>query len=569
MDSSHLHDIKPMDGKGAKRGSIMARFRNTNILLFVVAVLIMSAMMALLFLDVHETMSQNNAKQYAVSAAEALSAHINKEISLLSKAAKSAAVVNWMNDEENNTLKMLAYAEMSGIVGELYSYNLYVGLAGSLHEYKVDEEYGVEGFFPFDVLDPDNPVDDWFFECLSSDMDYVLSVAIDHVMQRKRVWLDYKVAGADGAAVGVICTGLEFAHVAGELFAKYGDSDMRGLIVDERGYIQIDSSLLWFDEFLYNEYETPFENEITDKNAVAAMRSHLSGIDGFFTEIGEPDVMKISFGPYNYMTVTPIRDTNWSVVILSGGNPLFNIYTFLPVLVTVLALLILFAAATGAANYRMVFLPLNKLDRSLAALKDERDAEIYGLNRNDELGTLSNTIYDLFIKAHYDALTGIYNRRFMENNMQHVMEFAARGNGLMSVIMIDIDHFKKYNDAYGHDQGDKCLREVAKAIAGGVTRSSDFAARYGGEEFIAVLPNTDEAGARVVAEKILANVKKLNLEHKASGTAPHVTVSAGVATGRVGYMQKREDYIRRADEALYISKRDGRDRYSFLPLGEQ
>jgi len=219
-------------------------------------------------------------------------------------------------------------------------------------------------------------------------------------------------------------------------------------------------------------------------------------------------------------------------------------------------------------NYRLIFLPLTKLDRSLVALKDERNAEIYGLNRKDELGTLSNTIYDLFVKANYDALTGIYNRRFMENNMQHVMEFAARSNGFMSVIMIDIDHFKKYNDAYGHDEGDRCLREAAKAVAAGITRSGDFAARYGGEEFIAVLPNTDEAGARVVAEKIVANVRNLNIPHKASETAGHVTVSAGVATGRVGYMQKREDYIRRADEALYKSKHDGRDRYSFLPIGE-
>ena len=568
MSTSHLHDIKPMDENDLKRGSIMVRFRNTNILLFVFVVLVMSVMMAFLFIGVHETISENHAKQYAVSAAEALSAHINKEISLLSKAAKSAAVVNWMNDEESHLRKLLAYNEMAGIVGELYSYNLYVGLTSSLHEYKVDEDFGLEGFFPFAVLDPENPQDEWFFECVSSDEDYVLSVAIDHVMQRKRVWLDYKVINADGTVVGVICTGLEFAHVASELFAKYGDNDMRGLIIDQNGFIQIDSSLLWYDEFLYNEYETAFTDEITDKNAVAVLNAHFSAIDGFFTEIGEPDVMKISFGSFNYMTVTPIRDTNWSVVIFSGGNSLFNIYTFLPVLITVLLLLIFFALVTGAVNYRLIFLPLTKLDRSLVALKDERNAEIYGLNRKDELGTLSNTIYDLFVKANYDALTGIYNRRFMENNMQHVMEFAARSNGFMSVIMIDIDHFKKYNDAYGHDEGDRCLREAAKAVAAGITRSGDFAARYGGEEFIAVLPNTDEAGARVVAEKIVANVRNLNIPHKASETAGHVTVSAGVATGRVGYMQKREDYIRRADEALYKSKHDGRDRYSFLPIGE-
>ncbi|MCL2812147.1 MAG: GGDEF domain-containing protein, partial [Clostridia bacterium] len=111
----------------------------------------------------------------------------------------------------------------------------------------------------------------------------------------------------------------------------------------------------------------------------------------------------------------------------------------------------------------------------------------------------------------------------MENNLQHAMEFLARANGLLSVLMLDIDYFKKYNDTYGHDQGDVCLKQVAKALASSITGPNDFVARYGGEEFLAVLPNTDEAGARAVAEKLLENVRGLNILHAKNDVAPYVT----------------------------------------------
>ena len=152
----------------------------------------------------------------------------------------------------------------------------------------------------------------------------------------------------------------------------------------------------------------------------------------------------------------------------------------------------------------------------------------------------------------------------MENNLEHIMEFLARSNGILSVFMIDIDLFKKYNDAYGHDEGDKCLRAVAQALAAGITRSTDFIARYGGEEFTVVLPNTEEAGARVVAEKLLNNVRNLRIPHSGNAAAPYVTVSIGVTTGKAAYMHGWEPFVKRADEALYASKNAGRDRCTYL-----
>jgi len=225
--------------------------------------------------------------------------------------------------------------------------------------------------------------------------------------------------------------------------------------------------------------------------------------------------------------------------------------------------------ATNTMSYRLIFSPLDQLVRSLARLKENKEERIYGVERNDEFGNLSNTIQDLFIKANHDALTGIYNRRFMENNLQHIMEFLSRSNSLLSVLMLDVDYFKKYNDTYGHEQGDVCLKAVSGALAGSITRVNDFAARYGGEEFAVILPNTDEAGARAVAQKLLENVRMLNIPHSQSSVATCVTISIGVTTGAVAFKQSWVDYLKRADEALYMSKQNGRNRFTYLDFTEE
>lgn len=181
---------------------------------------------------------------------------------------------------------------------------------------------------------------------------------------------------------------------------------------------------------------------------------------------------------------------------------------------------------------------------------------------------LNTSKLDLLDKVHYDALTGIYNRRFMEENLKRIVKSLSRSSGLLSVLMLDVDFFKKYNDTYGHSMGDACLKTVAKALSGSVTRTDDFTARYGGEEFIVVLPNTDESGARIMANRILENIMACNIPHKKNHAASCVTVSIGVTTGRVEHTQSGSDYIKRADKALYMSKKDGRNRYTFLNFKE-
>ena len=187
-----------------------------------------------------------------------------------------------------------------------------------------------------------------------------------------------------------------------------------------------------------------------------------------------------------------------------------------------------------------------------------------------QIKNLEKNIHRLEIeadKAYHDALTGLYNRRFFDEHLKQIIKFLSRSGSPLSLMMIDVDHFKGYNDTYGHAQGDVCLKKIAEALSQSVTRANDFVARYGGEEFSIVLPNTDERGARLLADKLLASILGCQIPHAKNDEAGGlVTISIGVTTGRVKHTHRTEDYVKRADELLYKSKKGGRNRYTFENL---
>jgi diguanylate cyclase (GGDEF)-like protein len=522
-------------------------------------------MMYLAFEGVINRISAQHAQRYAISSAEALSAHVSKDISLLSRVAGSPVLIEWLQDEFDDEKKARALEMLRSIVGELYSFNLYLGFESSLNEYSIDYGSGVD-ITPIAVLDPNEPGDAWYFETVVSSRDYELFVDIDEFMRRKRVWLNYKIE-SDGVTLGIICTGLEFSHVVSELFSQYDDY-MRGVIVDGDGIVYMDSVLIRDSDFLFDLHFSQIEREFIYPEVYIILEdtyeSHPGTDVGYWNEVAKHEVIILSSSLYRYMSIVPIRYTDWSIMIFSGTTTLFDTTYFIPVVITVLLVLVAFAMSSSVVNYRIMYKPLNELEKSLTQLNDHNAENIYGIERDDELGHLSNTIHDLFTKANIDSLTGLYNRRFMDSNMERVMRLLSRTGGLLSVLMIDIDFFKRYNDTYGHEEGDKCLKAVAHAIVNSVSRVNDIVVRYGGEEFVMILPNTDEEGARRFAEEVLSNVRKLNLPHVKSDAAAYVTISVGVTTSKVGHKHELAMYIKRADEALYMSKKNGRDRYTYF-----
>jgi len=159
-----------------------------------------------------------------------------------------------------------------------------------------------------------------------------------------------------------------------------------------------------------------------------------------------------------------------------------------------------------------------------------------------------------------DGLTGIPNRRYFDETLHKELFRLKRTGSPLALMMIDIDHFKKFNDRYGHVAGDECLKRVAETIRVNIGRSPDFVARYGGEEFVVVMPDTDVRGAEIVAERVRQSIEKLTIPHETSETSPHVTISLGVTSVYSETIDSPDDIVRLADDALYKAKNEGRNR---------
>ncbi len=165
-----------------------------------------------------------------------------------------------------------------------------------------------------------------------------------------------------------------------------------------------------------------------------------------------------------------------------------------------------------------------------------------------------------------DGLTGIPNRRRFEDIVNREWSRCMRTKDPLAIILMDIDHFKQFNDHYGHQAGDECLKKVAKAISKGCSRETDLVARYGGEEFVAVLPDIGIDGALVVANRIRSNVENLNIPHSYSTATDHVSISQGVAVMIPEYKSSVHHFIEYADQALYRSKETGRNRATLASM---
>jgi diguanylate cyclase (GGDEF)-like protein len=159
-----------------------------------------------------------------------------------------------------------------------------------------------------------------------------------------------------------------------------------------------------------------------------------------------------------------------------------------------------------------------------------------------------------------DPLTGVLNRRSFDKMIQQEWKRALREKEPLSLLFIDIDYFKKYNDRYGHQEGDRCLKKVAGVLKNHAHRSGDSVARYGGEEFAMILPSIDEHGAKTVADRLLEKVRSEHITHSESDIHEYVTISIGLASTLPTMEQSYEGLIRASDQALYQSKRAGRNR---------
>jgi diguanylate cyclase (GGDEF)-like protein len=165
----------------------------------------------------------------------------------------------------------------------------------------------------------------------------------------------------------------------------------------------------------------------------------------------------------------------------------------------------------------------------------------------------------LKILAASDGLTGLANRRSFDQTLAMEWSRAQRTKKPLSLLFADVDHFKLYNDLHGHQKGDECLRAVASVIGENALRPADLSARYGGEEFATIMPETDQKGARKVAERLRHVLAELRLHHGAASAGPLVTLSIGIATLVPGEDTCPDLLLTQADQALYAAKHSGRN----------
>jgi len=221
------------------------------------------------------------------------------------------------------------------------------------------------------------------------------------------------------------------------------------------------------------------------------------------------------------------------------------------------------AFSAGAMDY--IKKPLDRVEllarvRSALRLKNEtfrrKTREIELLEVTRQLKAANERLENL---SFLDGLTGIANRRRFDQGLLQESRRAQRENSPLSLIILDIDYFKAFNDTYGHLKGDDCLKRVASTLRQTLKRPGDFPARYGGEEFAVVLPNTDDIGTAIIAEELRAGIEGANIAHINSICADHVTMSLGVVTRFPGQADTPDDLILAADRALYRSKHGGRN----------
>ena len=250
-------------------------------------------------------------------------------------------------------------------------------------------------------------------------------------------------------------------------------------------------------------------------------------------------------GNYTFRVTAENKDGVWNP---QGASFSFNIRPRFYQTSLFYAVGIVLVALTGFAGYRLRVKQMRSREKELLHLVEQRTQELE--HTNEMLRQMS----------YLDALTGAYNRRRFNEVLDVEWRRAYRTRSHFSIIMIDIDLFKEFNDAYGHQTGDTCLKQVAASLSSQLRRAGDFIARFGGEEFVIILPGADSPTAIAVGERLRLTVELLGIPHSTSTVKNVVTISLGVATARVDQAGSPEQLIESADRALYRAKDQGRNR---------
>jgi diguanylate cyclase (GGDEF)-like protein len=544
-------------------------------LVLVLVLVLVTATAVVIVTGIASDASEKLARFYSIEAVGRFNIHVNQELALVRDISRSAVVVDWFADEENPAKKAAAYREIMNYMNMLGNANVYFGIHKSLNEYSVNNRIALASFSPSNKIDPAAAYNDWYYNSIRSAHEYVFNIDIDKVSNMPCLRINHKVMDGNNL-MGVICSVLSLDETIDCLFSQYNSKNVMGYIIDKNGYIQMESVPTDFRFDQKGRAQINIRTVYPDPVFVSALGEYLANINDYFDMSSQAEVIKLDKNYYMYVSIAPITDTDWSIVTFFNNRALYSIGKFLPLLITMLSAFLIYTLVSSIFMHWLVFRPMNRLTNSLSA-SNFYIGEIFGYNRDDEIGILAQTIQRMrdrlstynaeLLRAarererliRIDQLTDIPNRRNFDERLPLEWGRAIRTKTPISLLILDLDYFKDYNDTYGHLQGDKALQVVAKVFAQELKRSSDLAARWGGEEFAILLANTDFKGAQDVAERIRQKTEDLQIV-LADGSISKITVSIGINTLIPTTNNALEEFIHHADMALYTAKREGRNR---------
>jgi diguanylate cyclase (GGDEF)-like protein len=467
-----------------------------------------------------------------------LEAYVNSEIAIVLKMANSPLILKHFLNPDDEATKKIAFEDIEGYRRIFASSSLF-WVKDADKEFWLNSEYAY-------TVDPDDPGQYWYNMTMYKTENYNFNINYNPYLEITNLWINAPVYDNNHKPVGILGTGVNLSDFISALYQSYqGTGEL--FFFNAAGEITGAKNI----SLVTDKINIAKELGQTGNEILTESKYLKAGVTKFFETKDRKGVTAIGSVPALNWYITIIRHFTIADSLQTGMTVLFGIMTAVILFIIVIFNIFIFSLLE----------PLNRMTKTITQTLS--DWELHPQASSHQKGEVE-TLGEFFHLTIIDQLTGIYNRRYFDGNLKKIIKSHSRTGISLSLLMLDIDCFKKYNDTYGHGAGDNCLRAVAAAMTECITRDEDFIARYGGEEFAVVLPNTDSNGASLIAEKILEKVRECGIPHGASDIADYITISIGGTTGVVKHLQNGSEYIKYADKALYESKRNGRNRYTFI-----